>query len=63
MLKTIQGCFLAVPEKLQNATLKCQSKKNKKIILYSLLSFLRFCEKGYSSVRGFLLGRNYQTRL
>ena len=32
ILKTIQSCSQAVAEKLQHATLKCQSNKDKKIL-------------------------------
>ena len=53
ILKTIQACFQAVAEKLLHATLKCQSNKEQ-ITLFCLLRFIRYCEKGFSSVKGFI---------
>ena len=62
ILKTIQSCSQAVAEKLQHATRKCQSNKEKNI-LYCLLRLIRFCKKDYLSDRGFLRSGDYQTRL
>ena len=44
ILRTIQSCSQAVAEKLQYATLKCQSNKEKNI-LYCLLRLIRYCKK------------------
>ena len=62
ILKTIQSCSQAVAEKLQHATLKCQSN-NEKNILYFLLRLIRYCKIDYLSDRGFLRSGDYQTGL
>ena len=62
ILKTIKSCSQAVAEKLQHATLKCQSNKEKNI-LYCLVRLKRYCKKDYLSGRGFLRSGDYQTRL
>ena len=61
-LKIIRSCSHAVAEKLQHATLKCQSNKEKNI-LYCLLRLIRYRKKDYLSDRGFLRSADYQTRL
>ena len=60
MLKTIQSCSQAVAEKLQHATLKCQSNKEKNI-LYCLVRLIRYCKRDYLIGRGFLRSGDYQT--
>ena len=62
ILKIIQSCSQAVAEKLQHATHKSQSNKEK-IILYCLLRLIRYCTKDYLSGRGFPRSSDYQTRL
>ena len=41
---TIESCLQAVAKKLQHATLKCQSNKEK-ILLYYLSRPISYCEK------------------
>ena len=62
ILKTIQSWSQALDKKLQHATLKSQSNKEKKN-LYCLLRLLRSCKNDYFSGRGFLRSGDYQTRL
>ena len=59
ILKTIQSCSQAVAEKLQHATLKCQSNKEK----YCFSRLIRYCKIDYLSGKGFLRSDDYQTRL
>ena len=62
ILKTIQSCSQAIAEKLQHATLKCQSNKEKNI-LYCLLRLIRCCKKDYLSGRCFLRSGDYEISL